>query len=547
MYMKKLLVIFVIAALVLFVASSPWEGAAAVAPAGELPADGFYIATNSFPRNTVVDITNIETNRSIRAIVSNTLNSPGLLAVVSREAAELIGMRSGSVSRIRMVQPSDPIAYLRFTESMAMGVPEFDSGDVITEETLLAEVYEDDTYIPPGAEIEPEPELVQAPAEPPARLGYIVDEPEWGGSGRLQIVDLPGYEVIPVDRFEEQPTVSVVYIEQEPQIENEPEAEAEPVIEDPWYYIAEQEPEPEPDWFYETEPEIVWAPEPVQPDPVWTEPVRTEPVHVTNNDIKRDVVKDVPEKLNERDPAAVVKDVPDYLPERYQDGFDKETPLYYGERPRNEVVKDTYDYLTEVPRDEVIKDPSPWQDYVEPVERPVQIVQQPEPPPVQQPVEQPREEPVQQVVEQPREEPREVYEPPVQQTLVPVEAQPNPPETSVYGINPADIIPGIVIATPERPGTSPQPQQQMQPQNFSVRTINHLDRGQYYVQIAALSADKVEPAVRQIDRNYDPVVFRGADNMYRILIGPLNQGESAAILARFKSIGYNDAFVRRGG
>jgi hypothetical protein len=136
---NKIFVCFIIAALFVFQGASPWEGAAATAPEGELPGSGRYIATNSFPRNTVVDIINIENNRSTRVIVANTLESPGLLAIVSREAAELIGMKAGSVSRIRMTQPSDPVAYLRFTEGLASGVIDFDSGDVITEERYKEE------------------------------------------------------------------------------------------------------------------------------------------------------------------------------------------------------------------------------------------------------------------------------------------------------------------------------------------------------------------------------------------------------------------------
>ena len=87
-------------------------------------------------------------------------------------------------------------------------------------------------------------------------------------------------------------------------------------------------------------------------------------------------------------------------------------------------------------------------------------------------------------------------------------------------------------------------------QTFSLRTISTLDRGQYYVQIAALPVELLENTIRQFDPqflSFNPVIFRDRDNLYRILIGPLNQGESAAVLARFRSIGYNDAFVRRGG
>ena len=537
---KRIIFSIVVTAFFMLQGSSPWEGAAAVAPPGELPSDGFYVATNSFPRNTVVDITNIETNRSIRVIVSNTINSPGLLAVVSREAAELIGMRPGSVSRIRMVQPSDPIAYLRFTESMAAGIPEYDSGEIIDEETLLAEVYEEDTYIPP----EPEIEIAEERPAPPAVPGYVVDEPEWGGNGRLLIVDLPGYDVIPVEPFTEQAAVAVL-----PEPEPEPVYEEiqEPVYEEPWYYITEAEFEPEEVTEIVQEPVVEDRPVIVEQRPVVEQrPPEPEPVYIASEDLKREVVKDVSPKYDERPPVDVVKDVPEFQSERFQDEFEKDAPVYITEVPRDEVVKETSPFLTEVPRDEVIKETSPWEEYVEvaeapvqrPVERPVeQPVQreEPRPAPVEQPVEQPREEPVQQPVEQP------------QQVLVPVEALPNPPEQTVYGINPADIIPGIVVATPERQTTPAPSHISPVPSNFSVRTINQLDRGQYYVQIAALSADKVENAVRQIDRSYDPVVFTSTDNMYRILIGPLNQGESAAILARFKSIGYSDAFVRRGG
>jgi len=489
--MKKFFIICIAAAFFTLQGSSPWEGAAAVAPAGELPGDGFYVATNSFPRNTVVDITNIESGKSTRAIVSNGLNSPGLLAVVSRGAADLIGMKEGSISRIRMVQPADPIAYMRFTESMASGTPEYDSGDVITEENfteeaLLAEVYDEDVFVPS----EPEIETVQAPPSASSSLGYVVDEPEWGGSGRLQIVDLPGYEVVPVEPFQEQSPAFIaeeepVIVPEEPQYIAEPEFEGD--------YIAEEVPVKEEPVF------IAQKPEPVK-----------EPVHVADNNLKREFVKDVSEKSNEKAPIETVKDVPQYIPERSIDDFEKDAPVYQAERPRNEVVKEV----------------SPWQDYVEP---PVQIAQPPK--------EEPKQEPPAQAAAQP----------PVQ-TYVPKETEPNPPP-SVYGIDPNDIIPGIVRATPERPAETRQPAPAAaapSSQNFSVRTISRLDSGQYYVQVAALSADHVEQAIRAIDRNYNPVVYMNGDSMYRILIGPLNQGESAAILARFKSIGYRDAFVRRG-
>jgi len=65
------------------------------------------------------------------------------------------------------------------------------------------------------------------------------------------------------------------------------------------------------------------------------------------------------------------------------------------------------------------------------------------------------------------------------------------------------------------------------------------------VQIASFDrSESVENALGQIDRRYSPVVYMANNTTYCILLGPLNQGESAAILQRFKSIGYKKAFIR---
>jgi len=431
--MKKLLIFafIVIASVLLFIGASPWEGSAAIAPNGELPITGYYVATNAFPRNTVVDITNIETGRSTRVIVSNVLTSPGLLAIVSREAGELIGMRAGSLSRIRMIQPSDPMALMRFTQNMKEGTPDFDSGNVITEDSLVAEIYNEDTYVPP--DIGKTAQETRKPVMP----AYIVDEPEWGGSGRLQIIDVPGFLSDPSD-------------------DKLDLDEGLASIDEPEYK-------------------------------------------------QRD--KDVSPKINERPPVEVAKEVPEFVPDRVWETT---------EVPPKEVVKDVPVFVTEAPRDEVVKEVSPWEERTEVARK----------------------------------------------TLVPRETSPNPPPSGVYGIDPNDIIPGIVVATPEKPAAAanstvnnnrnqaaavptPVPAPSTD-RNLPVNTIDRLDRGKYYVQVAAMSADLVENTLKQIDRGYAPVVFKGNDNIYRILIGPLNQGESAAVLSRFRSIGYKDAFVRKG-
>lgn len=109
--------------------ASIWEGAAAVSAGGELPDTGLYVATDSFPRNTVVDITNLENGKTVRGIVAAALGSPGLLALISKEGAQAIGLQSRFIGRIRMSQPSDPVSHSMFSgEYDFSGDPDFDPG-----------------------------------------------------------------------------------------------------------------------------------------------------------------------------------------------------------------------------------------------------------------------------------------------------------------------------------------------------------------------------------------------------------------------------------
>jgi len=127
--MKKLnLVLCTVVSLFALVSSSIWEGAAGVAMGGNLPETGLYIATNSFPLNTVVDVTNLETGRTIRVVAASPLEAaPGLVAMLSRDVAAAIGLSERSLGRIRMSQPPESVAFARFGQGRsAAGEPDFD-------------------------------------------------------------------------------------------------------------------------------------------------------------------------------------------------------------------------------------------------------------------------------------------------------------------------------------------------------------------------------------------------------------------------------------
>jgi hypothetical protein len=96
------------------------------------------------------------------------------------------------------------------------------------------------------------------------------------------------------------------------------------------------------------------------------------------------------------------------------------------------------------------------------------------------------------------------------------------------------------------PGTETLPAGTGSP--FTVPLINGIERGTWYVQVGAFSrSDSVEYEINRIGTAYPTVVqITGTDStpVYRVLLGPMNQGESGAMLQRLKSIGYRDAFIR---
>jgi hypothetical protein len=84
---------------------------------------------------------------------------------------------------------------------------------------------------------------------------------------------------------------------------------------------------------------------------------------------------------------------------------------------------------------------------------------------------------------------------------------------------------------------------------FSIPVIEELEKGGYYLQLGAYSKPEIlESSVGRVGRQY-PLSVQPAGSpdrpIYRLLLGPVNLGESGALLKRFKSSGYRDAFVRR--
>ncbi|MDR0444278.1 MAG: SPOR domain-containing protein [Treponema sp.] len=469
--MKKLIVV-ILAASLFFVSASVWEGSAAVG--GDLPEKGYYAKTNSFPRNTVIDITNLENNKSIRLIIAGSLDSPGLLAVISKEAAETIGMQQDSITRIRLTQPTDPVAYLRFTEGMAAGMPVYDSGAVITEENYkLSEPVQD-----------------RAPANGNRGASAYVLEPEWGGTGARGVVDLGEYTpqephtaYIPPNRTQENTFEEAVRNTDENVAQNNGGNTHDDLV---WNYSDNE---------YSNE---------------YRQPDQREEYHAVA----------LP-------PSSDNADV--------NGGYASEPSYEYYEAPIVQHSNDSTPIHDVSAQDQIAQtstDNAPISDGT----TEYTMVTSQERPPAQR-----------------------VYE------IDPNSIIPGIEPREARDIDPDSIIPGIGARSQEARDIDPEsiipgigsarPQEQLQQapvvtSPFSARMITQLERNSYYVQLAAFNHEElVESALNDIDDNFLPVVCietSGRESMYRVLLGPLNQGESGALLQRFKSIGFKDAFVRQG-
>jgi hypothetical protein len=453
--MKNRIMACAAAALLVLTSASVWEGAASIAPAGELPDEGYYAATNSFPRNTVVDILNLETGKSIRVIVASGLETPGLLAVLSREAAETIGLRPRSIGRIRMTQPSDPVAFSRFTEGRASnGDPDYDPQALVAADPRASALLDG-----PGAGESPS-------GHDPA------SETEASGAGGSGYSDGEYDEIVDISGFYNPPAAS---------------PEDEGIIREPgaaWVYTPEDNEITGEDGYPEEIPEAGALAE----------------------------VEDKPEALEPPIPPETALTGEAELPET------REVP---GEEPAGEVHiagepdapepekadEESYDYSL-VPAEQ--RPPEEYPEYTLPPE--AEIASLPE-----------------------RRDPEETAGTEVLDEslfVAPIERAAGKPDSERPIADPPGIPPVI------------------QPELFSVPLIISLERGKYYLQLGAFSRPELaELELTRIGKTYPLAIQNGGSAekpVYRVLVGPINLGESGALLQRFKSIGYRDAFVRTG-
>ena len=83
-----------------------WEGNGGIGSSTDFPAEGLFVRSDMFPKHTLLEITNLEKNVKARAVVIGPSGIPGLLASLSPELGEKLGVPRGKVIRIRVITPS---------------------------------------------------------------------------------------------------------------------------------------------------------------------------------------------------------------------------------------------------------------------------------------------------------------------------------------------------------------------------------------------------------------------------------------------------------
>jgi len=102
--MKKTLSCALMLALALLgTAAATWEGSAVAGGAGDFPADGLYAACNSFPRDSVIELSNLENGKTVTVTVISNVDNPGVFIALSPKTAEALGMKPGAAVRVRAI------------------------------------------------------------------------------------------------------------------------------------------------------------------------------------------------------------------------------------------------------------------------------------------------------------------------------------------------------------------------------------------------------------------------------------------------------------
>jgi rare lipoprotein A (peptidoglycan hydrolase) len=586
-----------------------WEGSLAVSAYGRLPASGMYAASDAFPLDTKVTVRNMENGRTATVRVVERLDDSRIFMLVSPAVGKKLDIAADEVARAKVRRAVDGAAPLEDSLAQERAyTPDPDvnpaaevgetgeelarreDGRPAEEEQAAAETgREAEPPAGPAAEPEPEaPNAVQPEAEEQLAEEQQLDQPR---------VEQPAVEEVTSAEPSEEPDRLAQVQPQEPAAE-EPPAE-EPAEEEP----AAEEQEAEEPAAEQPEPP---APEKVRR----TGAAAAEEVPESRDtpEVKRAVEDQGPTvtAMAVRRPAAPAEEVAEAtdVPEVRTAEKEQPTPA---EEPEKEApvtaegpvpsatpplfprrVERSWDPAPpEEPAEEQpeLAGPAPSLKQLDAPQRDAELAAAgnvPNPPrgrsslpdsggtPVpetgrltlaepQLPEEKaprlaeaaPEEEAPQKDAE--KEQPAPAEEP-EKEPEEPAEGQPIPEESELV-LRPAEERP------PEGPATEPRerekrPEEEAEgpgegaPAELKDLLTEKLKETRYYLQVGAYKeAGSAGRLARTLSEEYPVTVYTGEESggfTYKVMVGPLTEDESGAVLFAFRNRGYSDAFLRRG-
>lgn len=131
------------------------------------------------------------------------------------------------------------------------------------------------------------------------------------------------------------------------------------------------------------------------------------------------------------------------------------------------------------------------------------------------------------------------------QPIVLVPAEPNPPEEEPAA-DPKKSEESVAEPAPAEPEPSESAAHPEDWSRYVVPSMEQLERGMFYIQIATLgNRDNIANVVRTYAEKYPLVLVRHPiKELYSVMVGPLSIDEYGSVLEKFKAFGYTDSFVR---
>ena len=511
-----------------------WEGGISISPYGMLPRTGLYAASNAFSQDTKVKVTNTETGKTVEVRVVERLDDPQLFMLVSPEAGEALGIREDEVVRgtVSPAKEKDGMVTGDFAQERAFS-PDPDrnpsaavTGTGAVDDSEGLAVLEDYLKDEEAEEAEEAETAAEGPVEGPAEIvaeeaETAAEEPE-ATRVREAATDEEGPEVSPPTP--ESPKAAAA--SREAGAAAGPEADiTRPEV----AALAAPVPElPEPDVRRGDRPEKVSLPEEKEPakGPLGS---AVAPLFVQERDTSYSPQAPLPpEEIGERKGPQASLAYDDEYPLSDIEAFAAAQPrLPEAEKSRAELAKVSpkeEDFqvttlhtprLREEERDEEAEEAQETKDMAEA----------------------PAEEPAEQQAEEPGDIPEGA-----ELALTPAEER--PPEAG------PDKTPE---QEPEAERAAKESRRRERPFGEDLaaeaKLTEKLTSSSYYLQLAAYQELKTakELAAKLLPR-YPVTIYNGKGETfpYKVMVGPLNEDESGAMLYSFTSRGYRDAFLRRG-